>query len=899
MLYGEQVDTYFVDLTGFPPRQFQQTTIAHLLNRQDVLLRAPTGSGKTETAIAPFLFAKALNLDFPNKLIYVVPLRTLANSLRQRTEALIQRWTEAHPLQRSIVVTLQTGENPEDPRFEGDIVFCTIDQLLSSFLSIPYSVGRGSANVNAGAVFASYLVFDELHLLDPDRSFATVLKLLEQVRGIAPCLLMTATLTDELSQQIMGSTEETGIQNVQIPDSDLHSIEEHRSRSFQAMDRSLSAECILEDIQQHQRRRVIVICNTVSQAQGLFQDLEALNLEGKLAITLLHSRFLPQDRAIKEAELKQTFAEGWNKQANDRCHVLIATQAIEAGINITCEVMHSQLCPMNSLLQRAGRCARFPGEQGSVFVYRTVDIHPAHTELAQRDIDPEPATRQQFLPYPNDTCELTWQVLHRTYPSTAVGFQRSAAWINQVHQEEDLLQAQRRQNNRMRFEENFNKAVFYGDRSTASELIRSNDSRSIFIWEEPTWIDLDTPEIEPAQLQAFSLPVSTLCKIWRDLQNLEYEIDWVFRRIEPPSGKASETYCQPGWKEIRSQSDLIASLQILVNPRYVFYDDRMGLRISIDENEPGNHFVSPPKASQSRTQQYSYHMDTYIGHLGCLWTAWRKPFSTSAPKNGSAIALTYTSVQAELLQAGATLIRSKLLPHLTIEETEVLFEYLVFFAVLLHDLGKLQIQWQSAMRGWQAIAHQQFKGKDPKSHLLAHTDSDPANPAQQQALKSYEKQHRRPPHAVESAFIGREILKRSLLPWLEEHFAADEEQCDCIAHAVILAVGRHHSAWAEGDNLPKQIELHPQAQATINRSWDLLMRFLPQTFPLPKANLSKQSYSTQRLSLGDAFTPDRVEFFQLYLLLARSLRLCDQRSVQQSKKSKSSLEIASSRHDVR
>ena len=83
MLYGEQVDFYFADLTRFQPRQFQQYTIAHLLQRQNVLLRAPTGSGKTETAIAPFLFA--------------------------------------------------------------------IDQLLSNFLSSPYSVGRGSANVNAGA----------------------------------------------------------------------------------------------------------------------------------------------------------------------------------------------------------------------------------------------------------------------------------------------------------------------------------------------------------------------------------------------------------------------------------------------------------------------------------------------------------------------------------------------------------------------------------------------------------------------------------------------------------------------------------------------------------------------------------------------------------------------------
>lgn len=228
------IDQYFQTLTGFPPRQFQLQTIHKLLNRQDVLLRAPTGSGKTETAIAPFLFAKTLQCGFPNKLIYVVPLRTLANSLRQRAETLARNWETfieqrheegetrrrgefytdipASPCprvpvshqqpSRPLVVTLQTGENPEDPRFEGDIVFCTIDQMLSSFLNIPYSVGRGSANVNAGAIFASYLVFDELHLLDPDRSFATVLKVLEQVKGISPFLLMTATLTDELAAQI-------------------------------------------------------------------------------------------------------------------------------------------------------------------------------------------------------------------------------------------------------------------------------------------------------------------------------------------------------------------------------------------------------------------------------------------------------------------------------------------------------------------------------------------------------------------------------------------------------------------------------------------------------------------------------------------------------------------------
>ncbi|QKQ73391.1 DEAD/DEAH box helicase [Nostoc sp. TCL240-02] len=55
------IDEYFQTLTTFAPRNFQREAIAKLLQRQDILLRAPTGSGKTETAIAPFLFAKALN----------------------------------------------------------------------------------------------------------------------------------------------------------------------------------------------------------------------------------------------------------------------------------------------------------------------------------------------------------------------------------------------------------------------------------------------------------------------------------------------------------------------------------------------------------------------------------------------------------------------------------------------------------------------------------------------------------------------------------------------------------------------------------------------------------------------------------------------------------------------
>ena len=46
----------------------------------------------------------------------------------------------------------------------GDLVFTTIDQTLSNVLGVPYSVGSARANLNAGAVMSSYLIFDEFHL---------------------------------------------------------------------------------------------------------------------------------------------------------------------------------------------------------------------------------------------------------------------------------------------------------------------------------------------------------------------------------------------------------------------------------------------------------------------------------------------------------------------------------------------------------------------------------------------------------------------------------------------------------------------------------------------------------------------------------------------------------------
>ena len=113
---------------------------------------------------------------------------------------------------------------------------------------------------------------------------------------------------------------------IQIQNTDLQLIEANRCRKFRALSQPLTAQLIWDDIRTHQRKRVIVICNTVSQSQALYKDLEALDFDFELNITLLHSRFLPEHRAAKESFLKEAFAQNWKLYDTGACEVLISTQ---------------------------------------------------------------------------------------------------------------------------------------------------------------------------------------------------------------------------------------------------------------------------------------------------------------------------------------------------------------------------------------------------------------------------------------------------------------------------------------------------------------------------------------------------------------------------------------------
>lgn len=139
--------------------------------------------------------------------------------------------------------------------------------------------------------------------------------------------------------------------------------------------------------------RTIVVVNTVRRACELFIALnrggDGQSARGKKAakkqkpqggeseatmaaprIVLLHSRFRPNDRKERiDAALADPPAEGT---------IVVSTQVIEAGVDVSATTLFTELAPWSSLVQRFGRCNR-RGEQNELACVRWIDLSDEET----------------------------------------------------------------------------------------------------------------------------------------------------------------------------------------------------------------------------------------------------------------------------------------------------------------------------------------------------------------------------------------------------------------------------------------------------------------------------------------------------------------------------------------
>ena len=369
----------------FAPYPYQQT----LAERTDLptLLRVPTGAGKTEAAALGWLYRRFEHPDqkvrdaTPRRLVYCLPMRTLVEQTVKRIEGWLSNLNMTDLVG---VATLMGGEPrerwylyPEKPF----IVVGTQDMLLSRALNRGYGSSPFMWPAEFGLLNNDCLwVMDEVQLMANGLPTSTQLAAFRQsfgTYGPRHTLWMSATVSQEWLNTVDFPTPADDATLSLNPD-DFQNDElerrrkaikllqrlelpgQRRTRADQPYDYGEVAGAILE---RHQHGALtLAVFNTVSRAQGVFQGLQdALKkARGNPELLLVHSRFRLKERR------QQAEAIGHDLPAAGR--IVVSTQAIEAGVDISARALITDLAPWSSLVQRFGRCNRY-GEfpQAEVF----------------------------------------------------------------------------------------------------------------------------------------------------------------------------------------------------------------------------------------------------------------------------------------------------------------------------------------------------------------------------------------------------------------------------------------------------------------------------------------------------------------------------------------------------
>lgn len=789
---------------------------------KNVILTAPTGSGKTRAALHPFLWALDNQGYLPSKCIYSVPMRILANQFIREYKEIVQKYGLATG-HSDLRAGIQTGEQQGDREFASNLIFATIDQTLSSYLLTPYSLPRRLGNINAGALVGAYLVFDEFHLYDPNSTLPTTLHMLKQLNGITPFVLMTATfstslveeLAHELNCEIVPKTEEErqailGIQSQQ------------KIHRYHVADTPLNAEQVLE----RHRGRSIVICNQVERTQQLYRRLNALKSDHTRLI-LLHSQFLTEDRRTIETLLQETFAKD-----GDADVLVVATQAIEVGVDISSTVMHTELAPANSIVQRAGRCARYKGDKGDVYIYPM-------TEAADGSVID---LTQNFMPYEGmgDVISKTL-VAFQARSGNTFSYLDEQAVLDEAHTESDAAMLQR-----LRSIQTDHKRKIYalqsgnpnqgGGTVDPRHLIREIASQPVTISGNPDSL-LDAPFDAPA----FGLHPGTVqkhLKEWLERGNA-LKLDWAIKMLVEKDDEQQAQANQERfvWQPITDAKSAWGAQLLVVNPAlasydpdfgFIAYQGRMGTRIVRDEYtyDPDLGFIAHREPQTARPHHnYRYRLETYARHIQLVHQAFDELWGEIARNAGQLEK--FFGWQPRTLRHACEL------------------------AVLLHDVGKLSKGWQKWVQEYQAKIGQPANPRE----AYAHTDYDSRN---EDHRTVQQQMGRRPYHAVEGALATLPIVHQIL---------ADDD----LTQAVFSAIARHHAPFSQ-ENMT--------ARLTGNAP-----KFISETFA--ETILSVDTSSLNGLSeditpIDDAdrdsliAMPDNLRAFLPYLLFARVLRRADQ-----------------------
>ena len=379
---------------GYQPRQLQ-VLVDELPDVPGLtVIEAPTGSGKTETALA---YAwRLIENQCAESIIFALPTQATANAMLKRMESLAVNLFN-HPnlilahgnsrfnhLFQSIKLQGISEQGSEEAWaqccqwlaqsnkkvFLGQIGVCTIDQVLISVLPVKHRFIRGFG------IGRSVLIVDEVHAYDTYMNGLLDAVLKAQAEAGGSTILLSATLPEKQKKALLDSYGKfKEIAEIDLPYPlinwrgqgaaqrfDLQLRPEHLPSRFSIQLEPIYLPSMLPDIKMLKRMiaaaqtgaQVCLICNLVDVAQQCCQQLQEMNT-ADIEIELFHARFTLLDRREKENRVLDAFGKGGDRRCG---RILIATQVVEQSLDVDFDWIITQLCPADLLFQRLGRLHR-------------------------------------------------------------------------------------------------------------------------------------------------------------------------------------------------------------------------------------------------------------------------------------------------------------------------------------------------------------------------------------------------------------------------------------------------------------------------------------------------------------------------------------------------------------
>ena len=360
-----------------------------------IVIDVPTGLGKTALIVLAWLWRRRYSDDLrlrertPRRLVYVLPMRTLVD----QSVEVIQKWLDklAEVNQESAetkicVHQLMGGaiSNDWDRSPDRDcIIVGTQDQILSRCLNRGYSMSKYKWPIHFGLLNQDCLfVVDETQLMGAGFRTTSQLQGLRETwgtYGTTKTVWMSATLDAErlTTADYKPDFEKEGA-SFRLNDEDKAHLQVKQRLDAKKELRQFAIACPAKEKEEatyldaltkqiataaeNARKAdgsaglVLVICNRVRRAQALYSALRSKTQN----LLLIHSRFRAGDRA----NLNQKLLDN-----NNLSGIVVATQAIEAGVDLSAQVLFTELSPWASFVQRVGRCNRKGEDNGSAIVY--------------------------------------------------------------------------------------------------------------------------------------------------------------------------------------------------------------------------------------------------------------------------------------------------------------------------------------------------------------------------------------------------------------------------------------------------------------------------------------------------------------------------------------------------